>query len=188
MRADADSSLDSQILRVATILQTGNIMGDFRQGMRQLAGAVTVVTTGQGTDVSGLTATAVCSLTANPPRLLACLNTSGSSFDLLRRHSRFCVNVIGEDDINIAKNFAGMGMQGASDKFAEGQWLRDNGRAPRLASAIVSFECVLHSMTLLATHCLAIGDVTNVHIGHAPQRPLLYHDGQFLHACLDLRA
>lgn len=154
-------------------------MNDFRQGMRQLAGAVTVITTGRGDEVAGLTATAVCSLTAEPPRLLACLNTGGGSFDLLRRHNRFCVNLIGTHDRSVAEAFAGMSLDKAVDKFSSGLWVRAEDRAPRLASALVSFECAVHSLTLLSTHCLAVGDVLDVHMAEPSPMPLLYHDGQF---------
>ena len=50
----------------------------FRQGMRRLAGACTIVTSvapGQGREGwVGLTATAVSSVTADPARLLVCIN------------------------------------------------------------------------------------------------------------------
>lgn len=154
-------------------------MDQFRQGMRRLAGAVTVVTTGTGDDVAGLTATAVCSLTAEPPRLLACLNTNGESFELLRRYKRFCVNVIGGDDLWIAETFAGMRPSSVGGKFAAGEWIWDEDCSPRLESALVSFQCSVHSLTLLSTHCLAIGDVAQVHLGSPASGALLYHDGQF---------
>lgn len=159
-------------------------MDHFKQGMRRLAGAVTVVTTGMGDDVAGLTATAVCSLTAEPPRLLACLNTSGESFELLRRHKRFCVNVIGADDLWIAETFAGMHGPSATGKFSAGSWAMSGDRSPRLESALVAFECCVHSLTLLSTHCLAIGDVTAVHLGSPAGNALLYHDGQFARLAL----
>jgi flavin reductase (DIM6/NTAB) family NADH-FMN oxidoreductase RutF len=153
-------------------------MDQFKQGMRQLAGAVTVVTAGKHDDIAGLTATAVCSLTADPPRLLACLNMNGVTFELLRRHGRFCVNVIGEDDLRVAEAFAGMGHVPPTGKFGVGEWEMAEDRAPRLRSALVAFECKVHSVTMLSTHGLAIGDVTAVHV--APHcGPLLYHDGQF---------
>jgi flavin reductase (DIM6/NTAB) family NADH-FMN oxidoreductase RutF len=153
--------------------------GQFKQGMRRLAGAVTVVTTGVGDEVAGLTATAVCSLTAEPPRLLACLNTHGESFELLRRYKRFCVNVIGGEDLWIAETFAGMRASAVDGKFAAGQWQTGADISPRLESALVSFQCSVHSLTLLSTHCLAIGDVLEVHIGSPESGALLYHDGQF---------
>ncbi len=151
---------------------------DFRRGMRRLAGAVTIVTAGKGEDAGGLTATAVCSLTAEPPRLLACLNSGGATFDILRRHGRFCVNLVGSGDRAAAEVFAGIGAAPGEDRFAAGAWVRTENRAPRLASALAAFECSVHSITMLATHGLVIGDVDAVHITGADD-PLLYHEGRF---------
>ena len=54
---------------------------DFREGMRQLAAGVTIVTTSIGDQRIGLTATAVCSLSAEPPMLLACVNREAGAHD-----------------------------------------------------------------------------------------------------------
>lgn len=181
----ADSETHSQYLRVRLGKQRGACMDQFKQGMRLLAGGVTIVTTGAGQDVAGLTATAVCSLTAAPPRLLVCLNTAGVSFDLLRKYGRFCVNIVGTSDEDIAKTFAGILAAPATGKFGLGQWTTDDGKSPRLTSAMAAFECSVHSLTLLSTHCLTVGDVTDVHIRSSPDGPLLYHEGRFGKLAID---
>lgn len=151
---------------------------EFKQGMRRLAGAVTIVTAGSGNAASGLTATAICSLTAQPPRLLACLNQQGATFEILRRHGRFCVSVLGSSDRLVAEAFAGMtGLEG-HDRFSMGDWQHDPDRPPRLRTAQCAFECQVHSVTMLSTHGLVIGDVDMVHVAEG-DRPLLYHDGMF---------
>ncbi|TAM26932.1 MAG: flavin reductase [Candidimonas sp.] len=66
----------------------------FRQAMRRLAATVTIVATGQAPNRSGLTATAVCSLTANPPQVIACLNASSSTCSLIRETGVFSVNIL----------------------------------------------------------------------------------------------
>jgi hypothetical protein len=54
--------------------------------MRQLAAGVTLVTTATaGGARAGLTATAVCSASADPPQLLACVNRDAEAHDLLWR-------------------------------------------------------------------------------------------------------
>jgi flavin reductase len=62
---------------VPTVPQTPDL---FRQGMRRLAGACTIITSvapGQGREGwVGMTATAVASVTADPARLLVCINRS----------------------------------------------------------------------------------------------------------------
>ena len=56
---------------------------DYTAGMRRLAGGVTIVTTRLGEARAGLTATSVCSLTAEPPRLLACVHREADAHGLI---------------------------------------------------------------------------------------------------------
>src|SRR4051812_9237673 len=80
----------------------------FKQGMRALAGAVTVVSIqGHEGTVSGLTATAVCSLSAEPPSLIVCVNRSASIAPALKLDAEFSLNVLAEDQIDIAQAFGG---------------------------------------------------------------------------------
>jgi flavin reductase (DIM6/NTAB) family NADH-FMN oxidoreductase RutF len=46
----------------------------FRAAMARFPGAVTIITARQGTERRGITATAVCSVSAEPPSLLVCVN------------------------------------------------------------------------------------------------------------------
>ena len=46
----------------------------FRAAMARFPGAVTIVTARDGDERRGITATAVCSVSAEPPSLLVCLN------------------------------------------------------------------------------------------------------------------
>lgn len=146
--------------------------------MRNFAGAVSIIATGKGADIAGLTATAVCSLTAEPPRLLVCLNMQGQTFDTLRQHGRFCVNVLNQNDRYLAEVFAQMRKGASGNKFDSGDWAFSDDAAPRLATASAAFECRVHSITLLATHGLIIGDIVAVHASAASD-PLIYHDGAF---------
>ena len=48
--------------------------GQFKIGMRTLAGAVNIITSMNAGHRYGMTATAVCSASAEPPTVLACIN------------------------------------------------------------------------------------------------------------------
>lgn len=153
----------------------------FKDAMRELAGAVTIITAGTGTEAAGLTATAVCSLSMDPPRLLVCINRSGATFAALLASGAFCVNLLGADQQDLAAQFAGRtGMAGA-DKFAGAEWERGEGAAPRHLGALASVQCRVHAVTILGTHAIVIGDVACSHIG-APGAALIYRDQRFLSA------
>ena len=150
----------------------------FLDAMRLLTGAVTVITAGEGEAAAGLTATAVCSFSADPPRMLVCLNRAGGTFRALVDSGRFCVNILGADQQDLAMAFAGRtGMSGAG-KFAGEDWLALPGEAPCHRAALVAVNCHLHMMTVLGSHAVVIGDVAETRFG--PHRAsLLYREGAF---------
>jgi flavin reductase (NADH) len=152
-------------------------LGAFRAAMRRLAGHVHVVTTRLGDERAGLTATAVCSLTAQPPRVLACINLSGRSFQMIAESRVMAVNVLGAEHQALARRFAGAG---GTDPF-EGpeRWTQAGTGAPLLADAQASFDCVVDQLLVTSTHAIVIGDIR--HISHRDSgEPLLYADGQFI--------
>ena len=70
------------------------LIADFKAGMQRLAAAPCVLTTIHQGVRRGLTATAVCSLTADPPTLIACINESAEAFAAMEQAGRLCVNVL----------------------------------------------------------------------------------------------
>src|SRR6201984_3217758 len=107
----------------ATLLRDSTISGeDFKLAMRRLAGGVSIIS-GAGADGPlGVTATAVTSLTAEPPRVLCWLNSSLALETAVKETGRFAVNMLRADHHDLAKRFAGMhGVRGAA-KFEQGDW------------------------------------------------------------------
>ena len=150
----------------------------FRAGMRALAGTVTVLTTVHVGRRSGLTATAVCSLSAEPPRLLACVNQRGASYAAFAASRRLAINVLAEGQFAIAEIFAGQGGPG-SDRFAAGEWRDGEAEGlPLLEGAVSTFECRMAEMIDALTHAILIGDIMAVRT-NPDLRPLLYCDGRF---------
>lgn len=87
----------------------------FKNAMRHLASAVSVVTTGRGEQRTGFTASSVTSLSMEPPTLLVCLNRQSSAAPVLLEHGAFCINVLAKDQVDLADAFAGRdGRRGAA--------------------------------------------------------------------------
>ena len=125
----------------------------------------------------GLTATAVSSVSAEPPRLLVCVNKSGQTHKRIVAVGRFGVNVLAEGQDKIAMVFAGMGAPG-EDRFAAGAWTTLKTGAPILEGAAAAFDCVLAETSEQSTHSVFFGDVvaTRHHVG---QDTLLYGGRRF---------
>ena len=152
----------------------------FRKGMRQLSAAVTIVTT--GTDAqhrAGLTATAVCSVSANPPQLLLCVNRQGEGHARILEWRNFCVNVLCHSQIDIAKRFAGMERGSHPERFAQGEWGILTTGAPALAGCLANFDCRLQQQIESGTHSIFIGEIVAISV-QGGQDPLAFLDGQYI--------
>src|SRR5689334_21484271 len=79
----------------------------FKAGMRSLAGAVNIITTTHSGHRYGMTATAVCSATADPPTVLVCINKLAATNQAVQKSKVFCVNVLRAEDWELSTSFSG---------------------------------------------------------------------------------
>lgn len=166
--------LPLQALRRAACLPPA----DFRLAMRRLAGAVCIVATTDGQRLTGLTATAVTALSAEPARLLTCINLNGSTFRGITESRRMSVNLLATHHAELAGRFGGAG-PGAGDLFEAGLWDTLTTGAPILRDALVAFDCVVDEMMVAHSHAVIIGEIKAVQLHPGRHAPLLYADGRY---------
>jgi flavin reductase (DIM6/NTAB) family NADH-FMN oxidoreductase RutF len=153
----------------------------FKRGMRHLAASVTLITTRHRELRGGLTATAVCSVSAEPPQLLVCVNKTASAHDPIGDAGFFCVNILSPGHLKIAERFAGMDGVEGDERFRDmGEWSILTTGAPVLKGCPVSFDCRLVARVAAGTHTIYIGEIVDLTLD--PSAPaLLYCDGMFVH-------
>ncbi len=145
----------------------------YRNGMRRLAGAVSIVTVGEGAQRTGLTVSSLTSFSVDPPTLLICVNRSSSARAALLAHGAFGVNVLTAHQQGLAEAFAGMdGRQGA-DRFDGGAWTTLETGAPILAGALAAFDCRLEEVIERHSHMIVLGRVVATRV-EDDATPLLY--------------
>ncbi|MGE0116235.1 MAG: flavin reductase family protein [Steroidobacteraceae bacterium] len=150
----------------------------FKLGMRRLAAGVCLITTEEVDGArTGMTATAVCSVSANPPTLLCCINRNNASYAAISRSGMFAVNVLAIDDRPLADRFASP--VSSAEKFALGLWIHLHTRAPVLESALVAFDCLVSQTVEAGTHGIVMGEIQAVHVRKAAAQPLLYAHGAY---------
>lgn len=150
----------------------------FRGGMRRLAAGVCLITTQQADGQrSGLTATAVCSVTAEPPTLLVCVNRRNGSYAAIQQAGVFAVNVLAMDDRPLADRFASP--IPADEKFHQGLWQRLATGAPVLESALVAFDCRLTQAVEVGSHDILLGSIESVKVSGTDVQPLMFAQGSY---------
>jgi flavin reductase (NADH)/cob(II)yrinic acid a,c-diamide reductase len=152
---------------------------NFKQAMRQCAGAVALVTVGaEPGRRTGLTVTSACSLSDTPPSLIVCVNRNASAHARIREEGAFAVNFLNEEHALLALTFSGQKGLNGDDRFAFGQWTSGATGAPVLIDAVAAFDCVLAQEFETSTHSVFVGEVRSVsHSGEVT--PLVYLRGNF---------
>lgn len=151
---------------------------DFRDLMRHLAGAVTLISTGTEGHRTGLVATAVCSLTDSPPTLLICVNENASAHDLIAANGSFCVNLLSPAHTELVGVFTGQTGLAGEDRFDDALWQTMQTGAPVLRDALASFDCEVVDTKKVSTHTIYIGEVKDG-AGRDEADPLVYFRGGF---------
>lgn len=152
---------------------------DHRYGMRNLAAAVTLITTRDADVRLGLTATAVCSVTVDPPRLVVFVNKKVAACEAILNSGALCINVLSGDQEHEAKVFAGMveGVHGEA-RFEHGQWHELITGMPALEGALANFDCRVVKVFDESTHHAFLCEVLATR-GQQGGEPLLYLNGAF---------
>jgi flavin reductase (DIM6/NTAB) family NADH-FMN oxidoreductase RutF len=150
----------------------------YRAIMRHQAGAVTIIAVGDAGNRTGLTATAVCSLTDTPPTLLACVNRTASAHRPIRATCAFSINLLARDQLDLAMRFSGKAGLEGEQRFSDDEWQTLTTGAPVLRNALASLDCELADEHGFDTHSIFIGRVKDGAFREHAQ-PLLYFRGDF---------
>lgn len=149
----------------------------FRDAMRRLAGTVTIVTVANDGEAHGTTATAVTSLSMNPPSLLVCFNRDSRLHAMLSAADRFCVNLLHVENVEVSKLFSSP--VSSKERFASGRWITPKDGAPYLENAQSSIQCAKDQQIDYGSHTIFIGRVLGARNREAVS-PLLYCNGSYV--------
>lgn len=152
------------------------LLDAFRDAMRHVAATVYAVTTGHRDGRFGIIATAVSSLSFDPPSLLVCINRAASLHGPMACADTFCVNVLSPANRDVAECFVRGGR--GEERFAVGEWGEEHG-VPVLASAQSSLVCRVADRHDFGTHTIFIGELISArHRQNA--RPLTWYNGRYI--------
>src|SRR5512133_64850 len=120
---------------------------DFSDVLAQIPYGVSVVTMGRGgTQVeNGLTVSWMSQVSFDPPMLMIAVEKLHYSVDILRSTKNFCVNLLGEDQAELAGRFARQATN-SDDKLAGVPQRPAESGAAILTAAVAYFDCEVQSL------------------------------------------
>ena len=143
---------------------------------RRIAATVHLVTAMEDGKPRGMVATAVSSLSFDPPSLLVCINRGTSFHDMLAPGHEIAVNALHRDQQRLAELFAAPDRR--DERFAGPDWDL-TGTVPACLNAQAVFRCRVREMHVFGSHSVAMCEITEVSVRDALD-PLLYVDGGFV--------
>jgi 4-nitrophenol 2-monooxygenase / 4-nitrocatechol 4-monooxygenase, reductase component len=147
--------------------------GAFRQVIgRFMSGVVVITATHQG-ERRGMTVSAIASLSLDPPMIVTCLNAASATQEVIRRAGAFAVNILAEDQEQLAGIFARPG----TEPFPELPWEPGITGAPLLAGALAVLECRIAQEVRGGSHRVLLAHVVRASAGEGS--PLAYFRGRF---------
>nr|WP_299506356.1 flavin reductase [uncultured Rhizobium sp.] len=132
----------------------------YRDGMASFAAAVNVIASYGPAGLAGFTATAVTSVTDDPPTLLVCLNRKSSAAPAVLENGVVSVNALAPGHEAVSALFGGKTPM--ADRFAAARWTYGKSGAPLLEDALVSFDCTVTETVEVGTHIILMCQVIDV--------------------------
>ena len=152
---------------------------DFREGMSRMGAGVNLITTDGTAGKHGFVASAVCSVTDEPPTLLVCVNRSSFVHDKFLDNRTLCVNVLAAHHQELSNIFARFVPD--VDRFSYGEWITEETGAPVLQDANVAFDCRIGSVVEQGSHSVMFCNIQAVHLPKKPDRGLVYFSRDYHH-------
>lgn len=152
----------------------------FRYALSRFASGVTVVTARGEDGDQGMTASAFCSVSLDPPLVLVCVAKGGRTHEVLMRADGFVINILAEDQVDVSNAFAGLGPPG-SDPWSTVRFTRGAvSRAAVIDGVAAWLDCTIHAVHDGGDHSIFIGEVRDLAVDESDRaRPLIHWAGAY---------
>ncbi len=132
--------------------------------MAHLPAAVSIVTTGGEGGQCGITASAVCSVTDSPPTILVCVNRSSSMHDVFKQNGQLCVNVLSDEQEQLAMHFSGATKVPMAERFSWDIWESGVAHSPVLTGALVKLQGEIKECKQVGSHSVMFVELNAIEV------------------------
>lgn len=150
----------------------------FRAALGRFATGVTVITVPTShDDVHGMTASAFCSVSLQPPLVLVCIDHLAETYLHLRDAGRFGVSILKEGQQALSEFFADPERSHDAAYRLGVNYRRMQSGMPVLDNVLVNLDCTVVSAHDAGDHTIFVGEVKEIAL--ADGAPLLYFRGRY---------
>jgi flavin reductase (NADH)/flavin reductase/chlorophenol-4-monooxygenase component 1 len=151
---------------------------DFRDALSRASTAVTIVATNGPFGLAGLTCSAVCSVSDDPPTVLLCLNRKSFAASIIKKNGVLSVNWLAAGQESLSQIFAGIGAVPMEERFTGTAWEAITTGSPCRTDAAISFDCAIVDTIDVGTHSVVFARVVAKNLSQ-DFSPLVYHRRQY---------
>ena len=157
--------------------------------MSRLASAVNIISSNGPGGLCGCTASAVCSVSDEPPIVLVCINRASRNNAIFKQNGTLSINVLRKEQQSLAYDFSRSGGE-IADRFLTGKWSNIHASStdsaienqpdlqPMLDEALVSLACRITASSEVGSHTVFYCAVEKATLGR-PGDALIYYDRAF---------
>ena len=147
----------------------------FRSVLGRFASGITVVTTrdAEQRDV-GMTVSAFCSVSLDPPLVQVCVDHAASLYTALAVSTRYGVSILAAEQEALSRRFASAD---STRRFDGIGYRRGESGVLLLDDALAQLECRIVASHATGDHTMFVGEVESATVRNA--RPLLYYRGGY---------
>jgi len=152
-----------------------DIQNEFKIGMRKYIYSVSVISNTQSNGrKNAITVSSVTSISINPPSIIVCINKKSSIHESLILDSKFCINLVNEEQRDIAEICSDPNR--INERFKNIEWIGD--KPPIMMNALVNIICKVDKIVEYKTHSIVIGLVQKIK-NSEHKNPLMYQEGMY---------
>lgn len=173
MTAAPETALDARAVRLQAFTS-----GDFRATLGAFPTGVTVITTCGAGDAYGMTASAFCSVSLDPPLVLICISRTARASQAIDTNGVFAINILAADQEPVSRYFASKDRPQGRDMFGGVPHREEVTGSPILEGVAGYVDCRLDARHAAGDHLVFIGEVLALG-ADAEATPLVFHAGGY---------
>ena len=146
----------------------------FRSVLGHLPTGVTAVTAVNNGKPIGMAIGSFTSVSLDPPLVAFLPGKDSGSWKEIRESGSFCVNVMGQDQMDVC----GVMASRAEDKFADVPWIPASTGSPIIEGSIAFIDCQIADIHDAGDHDIVVGRVVDLNVMES-KSPLVFFQGNY---------